>query len=257
MKDPQLWSRIESFPLDDPSSGLRFSERLARENGWSAAFTESVLKEYRKFIYLCASSGHAVTPSDAVDQAWHLHLCYTRSYWQDLCKDTLGFRLHHGPTKGGSAERSKFGDWYQLTLESYREAFGTEPPPEIWPPSEIRFGKQDFRRIDTSSHFILKKRHVTNLAIAAGLTIPLASCGMHLAATGDGTGIFILFIFIFVVFCIIAIAKKGGGGGKGGGSGCGFFGGGCGGGGHGGNSGGGDSGCGGGGGCGGGCGGGD
>jgi len=95
-----LWQKLESFPLDDPSSGLRFSDRLARENGWSAAHSSGVIAEYRKFLYLCATAGHPVTPSDAVDQAWHLHLCYTQSYWDDLCGDILRFPLHHGPTKG-------------------------------------------------------------------------------------------------------------------------------------------------------------
>ena len=244
MKDPQLWSRIASFPLDDPSSGLCFSERLARENAWSPEFTATVLLEYRKFLYLCTTAGHAVSPSDAVDQAWHLHLCYTRNYWQDLCRNTLGFELHHGPTKGGRAERTKFADWYERTLSSYREAFGENPPERVWPPSKIRFANSDFRRIDASSHFIVRKRHAAAIAAAAGLSIPLAGCANRIASTG-GVPASAIFIFVFI-FLIIAIsfAKKGGKGG-GGCSGGGSCGGGT------------DSGCSGGGGCGGGCGGGD
>lgn len=111
MKDLAHRERILSFPLDDPGAGLGFSTRISRENGWSRAFTADVIREYRRFLYLSAVAGHAVTPSDAVDQAWHLHLCYTRNYWQELCRDTLGFPLHHGPTKGGRDEEAKYADW--------------------------------------------------------------------------------------------------------------------------------------------------
>ena len=78
------------------------------QSGWPARmvgpskYTDRVIEEYRKFLYLLASAGHPVTPSDQVDQAWHLHLTYTRSYWEDLCEKTIGKPLHHGPTKGGA-----------------------------------------------------------------------------------------------------------------------------------------------------------
>jgi hypothetical protein len=157
-----------------------------------------------------------VTPSDAVDQAWHLHLCYTRSYWQDLCRDTLGFPLHHGPTKGGQDEREKYDDWYRRTLASYRKAFGEEPPESIWPRAEVRFEKRDFRRIDASSHFIVRKRHVAMLTIGMGLGVPLASCANMISSTrGDGTGFFFAGIIIFLVFISIWFSKKGGKGGGG------------------------------------------
>ena len=208
MKDSALWERIQSFRLDDPGAGLSFSTRLARENGWSEAFTAEILQEYRRFLHLCATAGHAVTPSDAVDQAWHLHLCYTRSYWQDLCRDTLGFQLHHGPTKGGRDEEAKYSDWYARTLESYREIFGEEPPASIWPPAEVRFARRDFRRIDATSHFIVRKRHVAALAIGTGLGLALASCATHFASTqGDGTGFLFVGIIIFLVFISIYISK--------------------------------------------------
>ena len=87
------------------------------------------------------TAGHEVTPSDEVDQAWHLHLTYTRSYWDGLCDAVLGRALHHGPTKGGQAEGDRFENQYERTLASYRAAFGEEPPEDIWPPSAVRFGE--------------------------------------------------------------------------------------------------------------------
>ena len=67
-----------------------------------------MISEYRRFVFLALAAGHPVTPSDQVDQAWHLHLLYTNSYWNRFCGETLGRRLHHGPTQGGASERDKF-----------------------------------------------------------------------------------------------------------------------------------------------------
>src|SRR5262245_19684625 len=131
----QLWRKIEALNLDDASAQLTFTQRLAREIGWSPENARRVVSEYKKFLFLAASAGHPVTPSDPVDQAWHLHLVYTQSYWNDLCREILGRPLHHGPTKGGQTEGAKFYDWYARTLASYQAFFGHPPPADIWPPA--------------------------------------------------------------------------------------------------------------------------
>ena len=102
-------------------------------------------------------AGHPVTPSDQVDQVWHLHLLYTESYWIELCQNTLGKNIHHGPTKGGAAEQTKFTDWYQKTKEDYKSFFNTEPPEDIWPESEIRFSQINFQRVNLDTHWVIKK----------------------------------------------------------------------------------------------------
>jgi hypothetical protein len=87
-----------------------------------------------------------VTPSDTVDQAWHLHLIYTRHYWQELCDKILGLQLHHEPSAGGTVESNKFERQYEQTIESYKAAFGEAPPADIWPVREParskKFGKK-------------------------------------------------------------------------------------------------------------------
>ncbi len=247
-----LLTRIESLTLDQPGASLAFSARLARENGWSRDVARRVVAEYRRFVFLAAVAGHPVTPSDEVDQAWHLHLVYTRSYWDDLCGEVLGFPLHHGPTVGGPAEGVKFTDWYQRTLDSYQRLFGTEPPPDIWPPPRQRFANAErFRRVNTAEHWVVPKpalaqeggsRRIGPVAVAAGaltLTGCLAAAGTNtelLASAADEGGdgaAWILFIGVIVVIvAAFALAKGSGGGGSGGGrwgggsSGCGT-GGGC------------------------------
>jgi hypothetical protein len=134
----ELWQRLEAFELDDADAAYPWSQRLARENGWSHPLALRVAAEYKRFLFLACAAGHPVTPSEEVDAAWHLHLLYTRSYWEELCPEVLGRPLHHGPTRGGRQEGEKFHDWYQRTLESYRRFFG-EPPADIWPKAEERF----------------------------------------------------------------------------------------------------------------------
>ena len=88
----------------------------------------------RRFAFLACAAGHPVSPSDAVDQAWPLHLVYTRSYWDDFCGKVLRLPLYHEPSKGGRGERAKFDGWYAKTLDSYRRLFRAEPPADVWPP---------------------------------------------------------------------------------------------------------------------------
>jgi len=131
--DPELRARIQAFSPDEPGVAFPFSARLARENGWTREHALAVTREYLRFVYLAMTAGHPVTPSRAVDEAWHLHLTYTRSYWEEMCGRVLGRPLHHDPTRGGAEEEAKFAEWYARTLDSYRAAFGEEPPMAIWP----------------------------------------------------------------------------------------------------------------------------
>ena len=79
------------------------------------------------------------TPSVAVDRAWHMHLTFTRSYWEELCGKALGTMLHHEPC-AGAEEMPRYEDQYAETLLAYAEEFGAAPPGDIWPGAE---GKAD------------------------------------------------------------------------------------------------------------------
>jgi len=154
--DP-TWQRIANAAIDDPRANFPLSARLARDNGWSSEFAARVVEEYRRFCYLAVTSGREVTPSDEVDQAWHLHILYTEHYW-GAWTEALGAPLHHGPTKGGTAEGNRFWDQYETTLALYGEAFGEEPPTDIWPAPTARFDRPGrFKRIDTSQAFVLNR----------------------------------------------------------------------------------------------------
>ncbi len=148
-----LWTRLAAHVLDDPRSASPFSLRLAQENTWPPGFTQRVIAEYRRFAFLAVAAGHPVSPSDAIDQAWHLHLLYTRDYWGEFCPRVLGMPLHHGPARGGTAEKEKFGDWYARTLASYRQFFG-EPPADLWP---VPAWHPRARRVDLQRNWVIAK----------------------------------------------------------------------------------------------------
>ena len=153
MQNQTLYEKIESFEFP-----ANFHKRLCRENSWSPAQGRAVIDEYRRFLYLAMVSPQPVTPSEAVDQAWHLHLIHTRSYWEDLCQNTLPRPLHHGPTAGGKQEDEKFENWYERTKAFYASELNQPPPPSIWPASEVRFNpNQRLRWLDTTRHWIIPK----------------------------------------------------------------------------------------------------
>ena len=208
-----LWDRLLAFDLDGAAQ-FSFSHRLARDNGWSIAFAQRVALEYKRFLYLAATCGHPVTPSDEVDQAWHLHLVYTRSYWDDLCGQVLGFALHHGPTKGGVAEGHKFRDWYAQTLQAYQVAFGTAPPADIWPPAAQRFGEAPyFQRLNRRQYLLVPRprwRWVLNRRVGLGLsgTLLLVGCSTRLPLNPFdwyGTDFLVLFWSLCLVLVPLAL----------------------------------------------------
>lgn len=158
MKDLELWNKIQAFELDAKGSEFNFTQRLARDNDWSLTYSSRVIDEYKKFIYLCCCDYGQITPSDAVDQAWHLHLTYTKSYWIDLCRKTLQREVHHNPTQGGSKEASKYSNCYDAIIEVYELEFNQKPPKEIWPSNEQRFTDINFKRINISNYWLIEKR---------------------------------------------------------------------------------------------------
>jgi hypothetical protein len=132
----ELYLRLQSYCFDAPGSAVTFAAKLACEQGWSMAKSERVLGEYRRFLFLAMEAGHPVSPSRAVDLAWHQHLLDTRSYWQEFCPRVLGRPLHHTPSRGGEEERQRLEECYRRTLASYRAFFGEAPPADLWPAAE-------------------------------------------------------------------------------------------------------------------------
>jgi len=208
--------RIEEFSLDIPGALFPFSKKLALENHWSIAYARRVIEEYKRFAFLAVVSGHAVSPSEPVDQAWHMHLTYSQSYWKVFCPEVLGMPLHHNPTRGGKAEHEKFEDWYQRTLESYRAFFGSDPPADIWPtPEERRMSKSDFVRVDKAEHWVIRKPKLTNkgrLSTVAALSLFVAGCSGAVTSANpfnwDGPTFLQFYVILFPICLAIALFAR-------------------------------------------------
>ena len=165
--DTELWQRLAEYSIGPKDVALDFPGRLARENRWGRAFTDRVIGEYKRFCYLAVAGDEEVTPSDAVDQVWHLHLTYSREYWDEFCPNVLGAELHHGPTAGGAREKSRFYDQYAATLAAYEEAFGEAPPADIWPDAKRRFVRDPRAfRVNPNDGMVLDQRHAILGAVA-------------------------------------------------------------------------------------------
>ena len=214
LSDRSLFQRLNDFALDDASAQFKFSDRLARENGWSLAFAKQAISEYKKFVYLTATSQMPVTPSDIVDQVWHLHLTYSRSYWNEMCGEVLGKPLHHGPTKGGAAQDANYRNLYAATLATYRREFDCEPPAVLWPASGARFESAAHQRwVDTRRHLVLSWRSLARAAAIGAGAIALGSTSLAFAAAAtkaqhDFTPALIMLAGVVLV-AIVAMAARG------------------------------------------------
>jgi hypothetical protein len=171
--DHPVWHSLSCYTVGPEGAALSFMTRLAQENGWSRAKAERVFDEYRRFCFLAVTAGHEVSPSDAVDQAWHLHLTYSRDYWERFCPQVLGRPLHHGPTTGGASEHHRFYAQYARTLQAYEVAFGL-PPVDIWPDAWRLLEDQGARRVHPRDVLILSRTAVQRTLAIAGMLVGLA-----------------------------------------------------------------------------------
>lgn len=215
----ELYQRIQAFSFDRPDTQLSFSKKLAKDNGWSLSYAQRVISEYQKFAFLAVAAGHPVAPSDQVDQVWHLHLSYTRSYWQDFCPNILQTPLHHDPSRGGLSEQLKLDDWYNKTLESYKQFFGQTPPIDIWPNPKDRFGRDlKFVRVNTQQNWILPKPsfpkipHQQTLTLTILFTLATVITGCQIVSTIpnplDFTGGQFLAFYLLLSIIVFFLASR-------------------------------------------------
>ena len=171
-----VWIALSRYIIGPNDAALSFVQRLARENGWSTDHAARVIDEYKRFCFLAVMAGHPVTPSDAVDQAWHLHLSYTRDYWQGFCPEVLRRPLHHGPTAGGKDELARYFAQYAETLKSYETVFGACAPKDLWPKASQRLlGDPRARRVHPRDGLIVKRWVLGAMLSATALASGLAA----------------------------------------------------------------------------------
>ena len=180
LSNPELYRLISEFRVDDATAPKSFSRRLQKEHGWSPDFTALAVREYLRFMYLARTASGGVSPSQVVDEVWHLHLTFTRSYWKELCGEILGKEIHHDPGTGLPGE--SFRDVFAETLALYRQEFDQDPPALIWQPAPQK--KQNTGKLW--------------LGVAAGFALLAVGCASE---NGSDPG----FSTIFGLFMLLAV----------------------------------------------------
>lgn len=188
-----LWRKIENFNFDRYSYPGAFNRKLATEHRWTVEFTEKVIEEYRRFLFLAAISDSEVTPSKLVDEAWHLHLTWSQSYWDDLCGNVLKRALHHHPGSGEKSEEKKYSAQYAATLAFYSEMFDLAAPEDIWgraPAVESpNLGRENASKARSSDAAAQSGSNDSLLAATCGASgITSTSTPAKSAGTSDGAG---------------------------------------------------------------------
>lgn len=81
-------------PINDTITPRIYAE-LNQKYQWTFEFTEILVKQYEKFIFLRARNSK-LSPSDDIDKIWHQHIVHFRNY-VDYCYVKFGKIVHHDP----------------------------------------------------------------------------------------------------------------------------------------------------------------
>lgn len=148
--------REAAIKMDNISFGSEFVNILAWEQRIDVEEAIRWIIEYKKFIFLIFAfyADRIMSPSEIVDQVWHLHMQFVEDFQRDVCSINV---IHHFPSKGGSAETVKYTNLYAETLETYNKFFGI-PNGKIWPSSDARFSEFGV----TSSYSIFFAKNTLN-----------------------------------------------------------------------------------------------
>lgn len=193
---------LEDFQVACNGDKDIFWQKLAKENRWSLRFSKNAFTEYKKFIYLAKKYGCRVVPSQIVDNVWHLHMTFTKSYWNDLCQDILEMEFHHIPSSQGRDAELLDIACYEKTKALYEKEFGYTPPLLYWPHVQKK---------------AVNKFHIFFISICS-LTV-LTACTSTLFDDIELTLKWV--IGIYAIYKVLSWLSKKGFGGKCGGSGCG------------------------------------
>ena len=109
--------------------------RCVRRLGWSEAFVDRVLLEYKRFLVLklrCESAtatAAELSPSDTIDALWHLHVLDTADYSVKL-SEACGRVILHDPSGADDVAARKVRA--EKTKLCYAALFNASPPVDIW-----------------------------------------------------------------------------------------------------------------------------
>lgn len=197
----EIWKKILAFDFDYPQSEYGFTTRLAKENFWTQKFTNDAILEYKKFMFLAATSNTMVSPSEIVDIVWHQHLIFTKSYHK-FCT-ILGKQIQHIPSTHNKEDFEKFKQAKEQTKLLYEKEFGNQPE-NVW-----RFNNMyDSLNLEKANY---KLRTFINYGIIAFVCsiFPAYFILEPIYVRIEGNAfIFLFFVLAFMLFFILEIYNK-------------------------------------------------
>ena len=197
MRNPSLWARLQAYEFDKSHGSAPYSVKLARAEGWSTPYTARVIEEYRRFLYLSQVSDAQVTPCQVVDAAWHMHLTFTRDYWDELCPNVIGAPVHHQPC-AGAEEMPRYNDQFAATKALYAQEFGSAPPEDIWarPHAKTSPPKAEQFALSEAANFTGDPLFIALIPFVISLIVFIIDPGLMIGAIVVFTGVMALVVFM-------------------------------------------------------------
>lgn len=132
-----VMKKVGSFTELQSSLNLTLiQQKVAIEENWTPAYTDRVVEEYYRFLYIVIN-GNRGSPSRDVDKMWHMHILDTRKYMSDCSKFFGVAYLHHRPSYTVN-ERIENAEAFDSFMKVYRNLFGSAPT-DIWPSTDGTF----------------------------------------------------------------------------------------------------------------------
>lgn len=136
-----IWKQLENFTFNASNQLENYTKKLAQRAKWTTPFTNEVIEEYKKFLFLAATEKCILVPPPPVDLAWKMHIEYFPLSWKNICSQILGIKLKRANPPKENDDDPPFPRtvYYNQTLKIYSRVFHTWPSATLWPTSEEWF----------------------------------------------------------------------------------------------------------------------
>jgi len=182
MTDPLMWSRIRLAPLPATRDGREFHRALAQSTDLPLADAREVEAEYRRFLYLAATTQELRVAPPQVRTAWQMHAQHPD--YEPFCAGVLGKPL----PLDDSSRMLGASTAYAATRTAYLREFNENPPALHWPegmaPRLPRWLPAHIGVLAVAAALALGHATLLYLALGVGLSLALYGVDLYLAHLG-------------------------------------------------------------------------
>lgn len=131
-RDRRLWHRLEGYSFHERPLTRSLVERLEQATGHPKDVCYTLVEEYRRFMYLVASTDELLQPSPIVHLAWCAHMEDRKAYFEDFCPRIIGRTILAPDTLPPFQDDPA----YSRTLDDYAQEFGLAEA-QYWPDPDV------------------------------------------------------------------------------------------------------------------------